>query len=358
MSRRVTLVFGLLAGLATPASVQAQAKGDKVRITTIDAVDLHATFYPARKGKSPPTVLMLHPLGENSSKKDWVRLAETLSEKSAVLTFDFRGHGQSTEVLPETFWKYTFNKQNIKGANINKSSIEFKEFEKAYYSALINDIAACKAFLDRKNDTGACNTSSFIVVGADTGASLGAIWVASEWYRHRLVQNPMNLVMMPDTRPEGMDIIAGVWLSISPQLGTRTLSLSSILDVPLRQRATPMVFLYSDADKKSQTLTNSLLKFRTAKEKAKYALTDRVEIPNAGNLTGTGLLQKSLGVDSNIQKYLDDVVDAKGREWTEREFRKTQYIWRTTPSLAGPVIHLKQLNDTNLMFDTYTRFMK
>ena len=67
---------------------------------------------------------------------------------------------------------------------------------------LINDIAAVKCFLDRKNDTGACNTSSTILLGAETGATLGAIWLNAEWRRYKVVQNPVNpLFTSVDPRP-------------------------------------------------------------------------------------------------------------------------------------------------------------
>src|SRR5262245_19968021 len=117
-----------------PWPAHAQDKGEKVRITTVDGVELNAVMYACKdaKVKSPPTILMLHPIGECSSKKAWLGLAETLREKATVMTFDFRGHGLSTEVTPETFWKQQFNrnpahiKNASKAAADNKQTIEFK----------------------------------------------------------------------------------------------------------------------------------------------------------------------------------------------------------------------------------------
>ena len=45
----------------------------------------------------------------------------------------------------------------------------------------------------------------------------------------------------------------------------------------------------------------------------------------------------------------------KGKEWEERDFRKTQYVWRL-PGIATPII-AKQPNEKTLIFDTYERFM-
>ena len=353
----------------TRAAQTKDEKSDKVRIPTVDGVDLYGKFYPCTDGKikTPPTVLMLHSLGETSSKKAWVSLAETLQKKAAVMTFDFRGHGNSTEIDPSIIWKVTFNRQHNKGAPKvgadNKQTIEYKEFEKSYHPALINDIAACKSYLDRKNDSGACNTSSFIVIGADSAATLGAVWVNSEWHRHRLIQNPVTLFMAPDLRPEGKDIIACVWLSINSQFGGGIISVSGTLRIPMVNNAVPMVFIHSDEDSKGKGVASAALKFKTAKDKAKYLFTDRVEV-KAGALTGMGLLQKSLGVENAIATYLfgdgkdvEGVIDAKNREWGEREFKKTQYVWRpmNVPP-GGPGVTAKFLNDTNLIFDTYGKY--
>jgi hypothetical protein len=359
-----SLLASLLAlfGTMTPPA-QAGEKFDTVRITTIDSVELMAQYYPCSgaKVKNPPVIIMLHPVGESSQKKPWQSLAETLSTKFAVLTFDFRGHGKSTEVLPETFWKFAPNLQGnpkVNAANsAGKSSIDIKEFNKSYYPVLVNDIAAVKSFLDRKNDTGACNTSSTILLGADSGATLGALWLAAEWHRYKVVQNPVNpLITTVDPRAEGNDYIAGVWLSINPSLGSHTLSVGRLLDVPMRQKAMPTVFLHSDEDAKGKSLANNLIKaFKSPREKNKYPFTDRVEV-KAGKLTGMELLQPSLQTDQAILEYLNGVVDLKGREWTEREFRKTAYVWRMSP--AAPPMNAHNANDNNLVFDTYLKFAR
>lgn len=349
------------------SSVSGQDRSEKVRITTVDGVDLAANWYPCRdpKTKNPAVVLMLHPIGENSQKKPWVNLAETLQQRFAVLTFDFRGHGNSTDVEPETFWlagKQRINMAAVAGGKVNgsnyqsKTTIDIKEFNKSYYPVLVNDIAAAKAFLDRKNDTGACNTSSFILLGADTGATLGAIWMNAEMHRYRIIQDPVTLLSRPAPRAEGQDYIGCVWLSITSNLGGATVPLSSVLGIPLRQNATPMIFLHSNEDSKGKQTAASLMSFKTAKEKAKYPLTDRIEI-KAGKLTGMDLVQKSLKTDTEILAYLTEVVDVKGREWTEREFKKTVYAWRI-PINSLNLIPCHASGENNLIFDTYTRFAR
>jgi pimeloyl-ACP methyl ester carboxylesterase len=376
MSKSIFLAaaFAVAAFALTPYSGRAQSddKGEKVRISTVDGVDLNAKFYACRdsKIKNPPMVLMLHPLGEGSAKKPWAALAEKLSEKSAVLTFDFRGHGQSTEVQPDVFWKVPFNRINVKGAAnaalANKASLEYKDLLPAYSTGYINDIAACKAYLERKNDTGACNTSSFILVGAEDGATLGAIWLNSEYHRHKLVQHPVTLLLAPDPRPEGLDVIGCVWLSIKSTVGgSRPVSVGNTLSIPLKERAVPMVFMYGEEDAKAKAVANAALSFlpKGKAGKSKYPFT--AAVPVKTKLSGTELLQKSLNVDGAIHQYLfggpdvEGVVDAKTREWQEREFRKTQYVWRVPGTPAGATgVTAKLLNDTNFVFNDYRLYVK
>ncbi|MCS7045077.1 MAG: hypothetical protein NZO58_01845 [Gemmataceae bacterium] len=351
-------------------------KKEKVRITTVDGVELNAHFYRCTdlKIKDPPTILMLHAVGENSGKKPWVALAQLLQTKAAVLTFDFRGHGGSKDVDPATFWKpNSMNVRLIKGAaqalQTGKQVIDYREFMPNYYTALINDIAACKAFLDRKNDArGSCNTSSFIIIGAETGATLGAVWVNAEFHRHRVLQNPVLLTEATDPKVEGKDIIACIWLSMASQVGGYNVNVAATLDVAARQNAVPMVFLYGEDDKKGATVAAAATKFVTAKDKDKFPWTAKVPIKGT-DLRGAELLTKGLGVDRAIYNYLFGdpkgnnvgVVEAKSREWTEHEFKKTIYRWRqpgSRPELPAGLVPAHNINEPNLVFSDYLRYLK
>ena len=176
-------------------------------------------------------------------------LAEELQKKDfCVLAFDFRGHGDSTTVEPDKFWTTPYNKSLVKSKN--KTAIDYKNFDKRYYPALVNDIAAAKAFLDRsKNDSGICNTSSTIVIGGETGATLGAIWINSEWNRFKIEITPFLEVRASD-RPEGQYLSGFVALSMPPRIGTRSVHLARTLDLASRQNAMPTVFVHGDGDPK------------------------------------------------------------------------------------------------------------
>lgn len=363
--RRVLVGLCLLAGLLVVTALSSaqdskDGKGEKVKFDTVDGVSLHGLFFAGAKRNSP-TVLMLHGLGEDPRKKDWISLAETLNREGyAVLAFDFRGHGPTgTSIEPAVFWKYPRNMASVKGGP-KKESIEYKDMKSDYYPVLVNDIAAAKAFLDNRNDAGSCNTSSLILLGADTGATLGAIWLNAEWRRFVFTPpNPMLGVFQAtfSKTPEGKDTIACIWLSATSKLGSRTISLPKLLETPAKENATPMVFMYSEEDSTGKTVALACAKAikGTKKDEKKYAFTAAVPIKGGGKLTGAGLLKKSLGTDEAIVQYIKDVAEAKGNEWGEREFRKTQYVWRI-PGIVQPIPARLPMERT-LVFDTYERFL-
>lgn len=331
-------------------SGQGSEKGDKVRFTTVDGVEIQGTFFQAPRAKSP-AVLLLHNMGEDSRKKVWVNLAEELQKNNfSVLTFDFRGHGLSKTVDPTEFWKYPINRSLVKGGDRKGTEIDFQNMKPAYYPVMVNDIAAARAFLEARNDANDCNVSSLILVGAESGATLGALWLNSEWTRfqqdtffpHAIYKNP-----------EGKDVIAAIWLTGSGKLGSRTLSLAQLLDVPARVGKTPIVFFYGDGDSNGKKLAQACEKAIKGTKKDDFKYTAAVEIKGS-KLTGSALLQKSLGTDTAIIDYLKDVVEAKGNAFALREFRKNYYIWK----LAGNFQPAKDFpNERLLKFDTYEKFL-
>lgn len=357
---RICVLVGLLAlaglwGDVPTASGQA-GKGEKIRFSTVDDVDIHGTFYSNPK---KPAVLLLHKLGEDSRKKGWTGLAEHLHKKGfAVLSFDFRGHGSSTDVGND-FWlksKFPGNSQGIKPPH--KMTIEFKDFYPSYYPALVNDIAAAKAFLERKNDLGECNAASLILIGAEEGATLGALWLNAEWHRFQQKLNPFGVPLAPpESRAEGKDTIAAIWLSVSPKLGSRVVNIPSTLDIPGRYGGTAMIFFYGDGDTKSGTLAQECVKKWKAnpKDKDKFKYTDAVKVPGA-KLVGINLIQPTLKTDQAISDYLTEVVQARGGEYGERHFQKTHFVWRY-PGTTLPV-PAKLPNEKMLLYNTYVRFLK
>jgi alpha-beta hydrolase superfamily lysophospholipase len=122
MSRSSCVFFFLAAATVIVANGSAQAKenSENISIVTTDGVKLRGTFYPADED-CLATVIMLHPIGEGKSMKvpEWKSLAESLQKSGySVLMFNFRGHGDSTEIVqPKDFWSKMPNVANIKTQN-------------------------------------------------------------------------------------------------------------------------------------------------------------------------------------------------------------------------------------------------
>src|SRR4051794_2517889 len=112
---RLLPILALLVTLAVSPSASGQGKGEEVNFETIDGVKIQGTYWSSAKAKKAPVVMMLHDFkagkGGNRGEAGWKSLAEGLNKQGfAVLTFDFRGHGESTTVNPMVFWNYPFNK--------------------------------------------------------------------------------------------------------------------------------------------------------------------------------------------------------------------------------------------------------
>ena len=132
--RRFTVPFSfalsvcLLAAGGLP-SARGQAdkqKSERVHFETVDQVELHGTFWPGNNRRKSPCVLLLHKLGgKGSHEEGWDLLAEELAKKGfAVLSFDFRGHNDSTTVDPEVFWTHPLNSQVFRRGKDSKDKEE------------------------------------------------------------------------------------------------------------------------------------------------------------------------------------------------------------------------------------------
>jgi hypothetical protein len=350
----------------SPVRAQGNANTVPARIVTVDGVELSGTFYPSPK-KNAPTVLLLHPIGDGKSTKldGWDALANTLQKSGfTVMMFDFRGHGDSTTIKNLTeFTKYPINRA-VKLDPKNPTQIEVKNYIKnsdTYLPVLVNDIAAVKAYLDRQHDNKDCNTGTTIVIGAEDGATLGAIWINSEMIRYKAGKiNPFNgMPLNLEPRPEGSCVAAAVFLGIKPEIGKRKISLANVLGRAVHGQTPPMqcVFFYGEKDTPGKTFNTKLIK--DLKAKAGKKLDDRILPGEVGNtkLAGVKLLAKDLKTDDAIAKYLADAIVPV--EWEGRDFSTSTYVWKNgiAPTQWE---RLKMIpvgkDEKNFKFDTYTRF--
>jgi pimeloyl-ACP methyl ester carboxylesterase len=334
------LTAPLVLALLPLSAVHAQDKAEDVKFSTIDEVELHGKYYPSSLGKKAPTVLMLHKIGANSQIDGWGNLAEALQKTGcAVLTFDFRGHGNSTKVDPMVFWNRQVNASNFAflqpgtpaAALAKKDTISIKDFKPGYYPVLANDIAAAKFYLDRRNDAGECNSGNLILLGAEDGATLGLMWLASEWHRYQAIPNP-NPLLPPklNAKSEGKDVGCAIWLSISPTLGNKTAPIQQWMKTAGVDNKVPMAFVYgaeSTADTEHAARYLDYLKPDKSKP-----FTSKAGIKT--QLTGHKLLNSKLDTQKHLVAYVEKfMAENKANDWDKRESDSNTYYWAFNPNL-------------------------
>lgn len=186
----------------------------------------------------------------------WQELAKELHKAGySVLTFDFRGHGDSTSVS-QSFLRnnYPWNTTLVK-VRRDIAALSSKDFKPGYQPHLVDDVAAAKTFLNSK---GQVNSANLIVLGAGEGATIGALWMASETKRRQGdVQTTMAtlLPMLPVPRdffePESRDMLAGILLSPVYNLGGKQMPIGNwVKDITAKRskERTQLLFVYGGKD--------------------------------------------------------------------------------------------------------------
>jgi hypothetical protein len=341
---RLPLGLAFLAAALLPVSrLQAQA-GKNITFETYDGVKISGTLHVSPTPKREAVVMLLHTFdrkkGGSSQQDGWAGLTkDRLADGYHVLSFDFRGFGDSKTVT-DRFWnpKYSHNLNLIVGgaaAAARKSdTIDHGKFTVGYMPYLINDIAAAKAYIDRRNDAGQLNASNVILIGAGEGAALGALWLKNECRRKRDTNIPP--IGLPTLTPhtEINDIACAVWLSVRPGFNNRVSSSvsSAIRELADKRNKVPMAFVYGKNDKQAANLSEnyySLIKGKGTEKMKGFTGTHAIE---RTSLSGNQLL----GVDGTrkwiIEKYLDPVMTARGnREQKDRKSEASQY-WYVYPN--------------------------
>jgi hypothetical protein len=354
----VGLALSLAAGAGLLATPQARAADPnepvKVKFETVDTVELHGLFYPSGAGKKAPTVLLLRKVEGDTQVDEWGQLAKDLQGKQncAVLIFDWRGHGDSTSVSPG-FWNdptspaiskmSAFNVANYR-KSINPSkppeSISIKDFSKGYYPALVNDIAAAKMFLDQKNDAGECNSSNLILIGAEDGATLGVLWVYTELCRFRFTGGGNLLTatpIKPAQNPEGKDVTACIWLSLSPTLGGVQEPVSKWVTTIGKEKKVPMAFVVGGEDTAAVSFAQKLFDKVKPDKDAKVQLTGK-QVIKGTKLAGHALLNDKLDgrswiLDTYWKALKDDIVPPA---WEEKKMEESKAVWMV-PGAVRPI---------------------
>lgn len=338
---------------------------EKVHFETVDQVDIEGTFYPSKmNGRKAPTVILLHKLGGNSHQDNWEGVAKALQKVGcAVLAFDFRGHGRSTSV-GAAFWEAPYN--NVRNIRVKKvggkmpSTINRADFNPAYIPYLTNDISAARMYLERRNDASECNVSNLVLVGAEEGATLGALWLAAECDRYRLLLGGVGGARL-NAKPESKDVVACFWVGMSQTLGKNN-NVSQPLKKWLiragKDEKIPMGFLYGEKNRLGDSAALKYVHYI----KPRYQRPKPNEKPKPGDnlpatadfrvkntsLTGSKLLADTFETPTFISDgYLKKKIFEKGsgNEWEKRESEKDPFMWKFG---MGRPIQAKRRADKNL----------
>jgi hypothetical protein len=306
---------------------KAAAKPPDIKFETADKVELKGVFYPGNKSK--PCVILVHNFKQDRQKQGWDRLIDALQKNDiAVLSFDLRGHGESTNIAdPDVFWRDTMNRSLISGARANKDKISYKEFRPAYYPMLANDLVAAKTYIDKQNDAGACNSSDVFVVAAEDSATIAALWMAYAWQQYPLTANPFGR-LVPDTtkQPLGQDIAGAVLLSAPTRWSTMSVLKPLVYQSPAKGGAravrnkVPLAFVFGGNDKKAASAANLLLrdvKGPSSRHITVPTLTNVKEIKRT-KAAGAGLLEQQ-AADEFIAKFIEAVMGKGASVWSEKK---------------------------------------
>jgi pimeloyl-ACP methyl ester carboxylesterase len=316
--------------LSLPAWADDQNNGKPkppdIKFETADKVELKGVFYPGSKNK--PTVILVHNFKQDRQKGGWDRLIDALQKNDiAVLTFDLRGHGDSTTIAdPDVFWKDNMNRSYIRGARANKDSISYKDFNPGYYPMFVNDLVAAKNYLDKQNDAGACNSSDVFVVAAGDSAAIAAMWMAYAWEQYPLIPNAFGR-LVPDwtAKPMGQDIAGAVMLSAPTAWGRIRVAGPLMAPLPGRpgvaaivpRNKLPVAFVYGAQDTKAANAANALLR-RLKEGKGVPRETGKREIGRS-KAVGAALLENQAAHEF-VSKFIDTVMDRRGASvWTEKK---------------------------------------
>lgn len=217
------------------------AAPERVILETKDGVELRAEWYAGPAGKESPAVILVHDWDGNRQKM--TRLASVLqkSSKCAVIVPDMRGHGESLVV---------------KGSS---DDIDRNRFKKNDLLTFVEDIDACRKFLQDKNNEGELNLDMLAVVASGNMSVPAADWTVSDWSWRPIGgvkqgQNVKSLIL------------------ISPTKKFKSLSLTQSLKAPIytiRDGALPLLLIWgkrSKSAKDGDSIFKSLVKSRREPE--------------------------------------------------------------------------------------------
>jgi len=212
----------------------------------------------------------------------------------------------------------------------------------------VNDLAAVRLHLDKKNDNSKVNTTSIYLIGVGDAAAIGMAWIYAEWNRPSVAPmfgigaGAQTYAFVPQLRPNliktpaGNDIAAAIWISPTvPKAFPKATLQNWVRDPVAKLRSTPMMFLVGDKDdtgkRDAETYFRDVLVARPPKGSSLNDAdkTYLLEIKGGGQQKGLQMLGKAdLKVEDLVVKYMVDQVQKKRptEEPTKREYKDPYFI--------------------------------
>lgn len=299
--------FGLLcARAAAPASSEKTEEPlppEEVFIETADGVELAATFYPSRLGKSAVPIILLHMQGRD--QRDWNQFAARLQEEQyAVLTFDLRGHGESTTVDGE--------ERALEAARLYPADYQdmaYVELRRDFTRAG-GDLETARDFLLEKHNQGQLNIAKLGIVAAEMSTGVALRWAQRDWelseqrYGRKVGEDVKMLVLLsPEWSYDGLDVRDAL--------------------LELREH---IAMLFIEGEKNRRRRTNTARMYQLVSDWQERVLkrtgADKMSFLREydTSLAGTAMLGKNLGVEEHILKFFKLTLDREEMRlpWVDR----------------------------------------
>ncbi len=297
MIHAVLLAAGLASGAAAAPVAAAKPAGpalpgEPVELKTVDGWTLKAMFAPSVPGKM--TLLLLHGTGQR--KEDWKRLAFPLTRSGyGVLAVDLRGHGASR--ITPSGEEITYKKLKATPAQND-------------FADMARDAEAAVAWLAGQG----VPEDSIGLIGAEVGGSIAI--------RYAATHSKVPLVVM-----------------LSPGMRWQEVLTPNAINKLKRPIPTPILMIYSDADKRSSKEVPVLYAF------AKMAVGQRyVTLVSVPQERGTRMFRAQRHLVGQVIDWLGDPIQPEG-------------VALSTAPLQGGTTHSfmrREIQDKGLIDDTGT----
>lgn len=288
------------------------ATSQNITLSTRDGHTIHATYFPSTLGRNAPVAVLLH--GKGGNRLAWQTgigtvpgFAQALQTNDfAVLSVDLRYHGESM-------------------AMDSGSKTASQLVARHYQEMLALDLEAVKRFLFNEHQKQALNMNKTAIVASDFSASLALMFAEIDWKRAPFDDNAVPALRTP----KGQDVRA--LILISPDTRVAGLNVGSAttyfrnLQSPLfvgiegapENRAPKMPILIAVGSKDTQDRGAAKRLVDQMMPKSDDA---HVELKTFDtNNRGLDMLNKRLGLEIEMYKFLDEKVKKAPGEWRDRK---------------------------------------